>query len=224
MKGRSHSYYMLVSSLPPLPARFDSERLPISLERLQGRLAMLEPEDAEETDRLFEILSWSRQFEEGHDTAVVTRYGDLMQGIRHPMIREVLLTLMDGRMILTALRLRRRGAGPPTVGIGRWADQIRRNFSRPDFGLGHVFPWITSFDKMLEERDLESLHRGLMGVLWNDFKRRADNYYFSFEAVILYLARWDLIRQWQELHSDRGRAIFDNLVTEVLGEHANIYS
>jgi hypothetical protein len=49
-------------------------------------------------------------------------------------------------------------------------------------------------------------------------------HYFSFEAVILCLARWDLIRQWQELHSDRGRAIFDKRVTEVPGEYANIFS
>ena len=34
---------MLVSSLPPLPVRFEVPRLPITIERLQGRLRMLEP-------------------------------------------------------------------------------------------------------------------------------------------------------------------------------------
>jgi hypothetical protein len=215
---------MLVSSLPPLPVRYDCERLPIGKERLQARLRMLEPEDAQEMERVFQILSWSRQFEEPNDAAVVKRYEELMREISHPLIRDLLETLMDGRMILTALRLRRRGLGSPSVGIGRRADQIRRNFNRPDFGLGHVFPQIISFDQMLEEGDLEGLHRGLMGGIWNDLRKRAENYYFSFEAILFYVARWDLIRQWQELQPDRGRVIFEGLVTEVLGDYANIYS
>jgi len=33
---RSNSYYMLISSLPALPPRFDVDRLPITLERLQA--------------------------------------------------------------------------------------------------------------------------------------------------------------------------------------------
>ena len=34
-----HSYYMLISSLPALPPRFEVDRLPITLERLQGAIA-----------------------------------------------------------------------------------------------------------------------------------------------------------------------------------------
>jgi hypothetical protein len=77
---------------------------------------------------------------------------------------------------------------------------------------------------MLEERDLERLHRSLLGIVWNEFRRRAEDYSFSFEAIVLYVGRWDVVRQWQELHTDRGRDIFEKLVTEVLGDHANIYS
>ena len=59
---RSNMYYMLVSSLPALPARFDVDRLPITLERLQARLRMLEPEDAREISRMLAVLRWSWQF------------------------------------------------------------------------------------------------------------------------------------------------------------------
>ena len=59
---RSNMYYMLVSSLPALPPRLDVDRLPITLERLQARLRMLEPEDAQEISRMLDILglAWSR--------------------------------------------------------------------------------------------------------------------------------------------------------------------
>ena len=69
-----------------------------------------------------------------------------------------------------------------------------------------------------------NLYRTLLQATWAYLKRRSDDYYFSFEAVVLYVARWSIIRQWQDLDAERGRPIFEALVTEALGEHANIYS
>ncbi len=220
----SNRYYMLISSLPPLPPDFKVDRLPISAERLRARLRMLEPEDAREMDRLEDFLKWSRQFEEPNDAAVVKRYEALMQGVRTPLIQEVLTAMMDVRMITTALRRRRFGLGPPPIGIGRWFVHIRRHFNQPDFRLGRVFPGIPGFGPMIEQGDVLNVYRGMMGATWAYFKKRADDYYFSFEAVVLYVARWNIIRLWQGLKAERGRAIFENLIKEALGEHANIYS
>jgi len=47
---------------------------------------------------------------------------------------------------------------------------------------------------------------------------------FSFEAVVLYITRWDVIRHWQQLQYERGRPIFEKLVTEAMGEYAELYS
>lgn len=223
MKLWSNSYYMLISSLPPLPQRFEVDRLPVSLERLRDRLRMLKPEDAREIELMIEILKWGQQFEETDDAAVVKRYGELMQKVTNRLVEEVLIAAMDGRMVMTALRRRRRGLGPAGVGIGQWSEHIRRNFNKPDLGLGHLFPQITELDELLAAGDLLTLQRSLMGVVWAYLKKRADEFYFSFEAVVLYVARWDLIRHWQELKAERGRVIFESLVKEALGSHANIY-
>ena len=144
MKRSSTSYHMLVSSLPPLPPQLDGAPLPISLERLRGRLRMLEPEDQQEMQRMFEILRWSRQFEESQDAAVVKRFSELMDEVSTPLIREVLTTLMDVRMITTALRRRRRGLG--SRGDRLFAFECRRrhgkvrawNVPRPCTGYGRV--------------------------------------------------------------------------------------
>ena len=140
MKWWSNSYHMLISSLPALPPRFDVERLPISLERLQGRLRMLEPEDAEEIERLLAVLRWGNQFEEPSDVAVVQRSDALMRDITNPLVRDILAHMMDVRMIAVALRCRHRGLSLPTVGLGQWFEHIRRNFNQPGFKLGQVFP------------------------------------------------------------------------------------
>jgi hypothetical protein len=224
MRLRSNSYYMLVSSLPPLPTRFDAGRLPITLERLQDRLRLLEPEDAREMTRMMEVLKWSRQFEESHDAAVVKRYEELLQAITNPVVHEVLTVGEDNRMITAALRRRRRGLGPPAVGIGRWFEQIRRNFNRTDFGLGSVFPRLVQFAPLFEQGDVLHLHRIFVEATWEYLRKRADDYYFSFEAVVLYVVRWNVIRQWQEQQAERGRPIFEALVKEALGQYANVYS
>jgi Protein of unknown function (DUF2764) len=223
---RSNTYYMLISSLPALPPRLDVDRLPITLERLQARLRMLEPEDAQEIGRMLDILglAWSRQFVQADDAAVVKRYGELTQEVTNPLVREVFATAMDVRMVVAALRRRRLGLGPPAVGFGQWFEHIRRHFNQPDFRLGHVFPGIIRFEQLLEQGDMLNLYRHMLGATWTYLKKRAEDYVFSFEAVVLYIARWEIMRQWQQLQAERGRAVFEALVTEALGEYANLYA
>ena len=196
----------------------------MTLERLQNRLRMLEPSDAAEMGRMLAILQWSRQFEEPNDSAVVERYTALMRGITNPLVHEVLSAAMDVRMITAALRRQHHGMGPPEIGIGAYAQHIRRHFNQPDLGLGHLFPRINEYQQLLEQGDVLNLNRRLLEATWMYLKRRADDYYFSFEAVVLYVARWNIIHQWQDLDAERGRPIFEALVREALGEHANIYS
>ena len=74
---------------------------------------MLEPEDAEEIERMLAVLRWGNQFEEPSDVAVVQRYDALMQDITNPLVRDILAHVMDVRMIAVALRCRRRGLAFP---------------------------------------------------------------------------------------------------------------
>lgn len=216
---------MLVSSLPALPPRFEVDRLPITLERLQTRLRMLEPEDAQTISRMLDVLAWSRQVVEATDAAVAKRYRELMREVTNPLVREVLGAGMDVRMIMAALRRRRHGLGPPVVGLGQFFEHIRHRFNERDFGLGHVLPWIQPFDELLEHGDVLTLYRRMLGETWAFFRKRTGDYdLFSFEAVVLYIVRWDVIRHWQQLQAEHGRAVFEALVTEAMGEYAKLYS
>lgn len=221
----SNSYYMLVSSLPALPPRLDAGKLPIELERLQTRLRMLEPKDAGTVNRMLDVLAWNRQVVEATDAAVARRYSELMKEIDNRLVREVLDVGIDVRMIVAALRRRRAGLGAPSIGMGRYIGQIRRNFSQPDFGLGHIFAWLVAFERMLEQEDVLNLYRMVLEEIWKYVRSRMQDYDpFSFEAVVLYLAGWDALSQWQQLEAERGRVVFEASVTEAMGEYAELFS
>jgi hypothetical protein len=224
MSWRSRRYHMLICSLPALPVRFDSGQLPISPERLRDRLRMLDPEDAQEIQNLLEVLAWSHRFAETTDAAVVERYGELMRRLAHPLVREVAAAGVDARMVVNALRRRRQGLGPPTVGMGQWFAHLRRRFADPDLGLTHAFPHLPELRRLLDEGDDVGFHRALLAGTWAYLRKRADEHYFTFEAVVLYVARWELMHDWQQLEAGRGRAIFEALVAEALGQYADIYA
>ena len=216
---------MLIASLPALPARLDVERPVISQERLEGRLRMLEPDDAEEMVRLRAVLKWANQFDEPDDAAVVRRYHALMADIRNPLVRDILEYGTDVRMIAVALRCRRAGRDLPEVGFGSRFGHLRRNFAAPDFKLGAAFPWIADAEQSLGQGDLLGLFRRyVLGATWDYLRKQAQDHYFDFEAVVLYVAQWDCVRRWQQLDEARGREIFESLITEALGEHAILYA
>jgi hypothetical protein len=222
---RSNAYPQLVSSLPPLPPRFESGPPPITLERLQTRLRLLEPEDAVEVERLLNILEWSRQIAESTDEATAKRYDELMKEVTHPLVRELIDFGLDMRMILAAQRRRRLGLGPPPVGLGRWFGNIRRNFAQPDFGLGQVLPWVVPFEQLLTHGDVLALHRRALGETWAWARTRSQDFdMFSFEAVVLYVVRLDIMLYWHELDVARGRAVFDSLLAEAMGTYAEFQS
>jgi hypothetical protein len=215
-------YHMLICSLPALPGRVDGGRLPISAERLQKRLRLLDARDAAEIGRFLDVLAWSERFAETSDVEVARRYGERMRSLRHPLVREAAAVVVDARMIVTALRHRRRASGAPAVWIGRWAGHLRRHFEEPDFRLAHVFPRLPELRRLLEAGDAIGFHRGLIGASWDWLRKHADaEDPFSFEAVALYVARWHLMHHWEGMEAERGRAIFESLVTEALGQHAD---
>ena len=220
---RSNSYYMLISSLPPLPVRFEVARLPITLERLEARLRMLEPEDAAEIGRFMTILEWSAKSAATADAAIIRHYDELLHTLRSPLSLKVLKAGMNTRTVIAALRRRRQGLGPPPVGFGQWFGHIKRHFQKPDFSLGHVFSWLVPLDQLLAHDDVLTAYQRVLSETWAFLRKLEQDYdTFAFEAVVLYIARWDIIRRWQQLEPERGRKVFEALITEAMGEHAAI--
>jgi Protein of unknown function (DUF2764) len=217
---RGRAYHTLIASLPALPARFDVDRCPITWPRLEDRLKMLAPDDAETLQRLLDFLAWDRQPLDRTDREVIARYKSLMGTVRHPLVRAIIEDRIDMRTIISALRRRRLGWGPPP-GLGQWADLIRRRWNQPQFGLQMRFPCIAELDQLMEDGAARDAEKLILSVTWTTWNRASNDYYFSFEAVLLYVARWAIVNSWTSQSAPVGRERFENILAKVLEGHVH---
>ena len=217
------SYYTLLASLPALPPNFESaDRPPISDARLEQRLKMLSADDARVIQQATDFLAWDRQPLDRTDEDVCRTYARIMTQVNNPLLLEVITTRMDIRTIVSGLRRRRLQQAPPP-GVGEIAKHINKHWKHPDFRLALRFPWLSEADRLLNGSTPIELETLLLRISWNEWKRRADQYQFTFEAVILYLCRLAVLYRWTQRDSNAGREKFEQLVTEALGDYANLY-
>lgn len=223
----SARYYMLVASLPPLPPLFSNVRTPISRLRLEERLnRMLEPDDLRELLEVERLMFWNCLPFERTDAEIVRQAERVVPAIRSPVLREAALWRTEMRSVLAALR--RRAAGEPAPhlsekwGYGRRVGNVVRNWSKPDFGLSALMPWVEEWKRLVEQKDALALDRSINRVVWDTFGRMADGHYFDFESVAIYVLRWDVIHRWVSYDSKKADERFERLVEEGLADYQDL--
>jgi hypothetical protein len=217
-----------MSSLPALPRFERAERLPINEVRLAERLSMLEPKDRALVEHTAEFLAWQRQPVERTDAQVVAYFRQMMGLMSsHPVLMQMITYRMNERTIMAALRHRHRGQPAPTSGelwgVGPWVGHIERQWDEADFRLGHIFPWIRQAQQHLESGETLALERLLMGLIWDRVNLLSHDM-FTFEAVLAYLFKWDILRRWLSYNRQAAQTRFEALVTEVIGEHDQLFN
>ncbi|NNJ28049.1 DUF2764 family protein [Alienimonas chondri] len=213
-------FYTLIASLPALPSHFDVERPPISRRQLAERLGQLSPEDAATVRQLADFFDWDRQPLDRTDAQIARELGRL-QAVQHPLVLRIIRHRLDVRIVVSALRRRRDGHAEP-VPIGDLGETIRRHWSDPTFGLGGRQPWIEPFARFMAAGEVVQAQRTLFDHTWRQWRRLSTEFTFSLEAVILYLARWEIIHRWTSRDAEAGRTRFDTMIQDTLGDHANL--
>lgn len=221
---RSTTYYTLIGSLPALPTQFeDAERVPITRIQLDERLRMLEPADAKVIEEMVEFLLWERQPLERTDEDVAKHAELFLETVDNRFARELILHVLNVRTIVAGLRSRRLGHEPPTTGTAT-ARQIARYWDHPDFRLGTQYPWIADLDAQLRGDSPFDSEKMMFNIVWRYTKRLSEQYHFTFEAVVLYLLRWELVYRWTGRDAEAGQKKFEQLASEAMGPYANMFT
>ena len=214
----NRAYYTLVASLPALPPRFDVDRCPITWPRLEMRLRMLAADDQLTLKRLVDFLAWDRQPFQRTDEEVIAHYHALLATDDHRLVRSIIDQRVDMRLIISAIRRRRLGLAPPPD-LGQWSALIRRRWNLPQFGLQARFPWIAEMERLLAAGAADQIEKLILSVQWATYTRAAQQTYFSFEAVLLYVARWAVVHRWTSQNGALGRERFESTLSKLLESH-----
>jgi hypothetical protein len=213
-------YLTLLTSLPAHGPLFGARQTPLSRLRLRMRLNWLEPEDAEDLARLASVIDWRHQRFDVDDEDVVREAQAEIDRISNAFARELAIWRLELRTVVAALRRRRAGEPAPSGrrrwGFGRWVPHIARHWTEPHFRLERVYPWLPEAKQLLDDGDALGLERLLLGAVWAHLERIGAGHEFDFEAVVVYVTRWDLVARWTRYDADAALARFDELLETAL--------
>jgi hypothetical protein len=213
-------YLTLLTSLPAHGPLFGAKQTPLSRLRLNKRLDWLEPEDAEDLDRFTALVDWHQQRFDVDDEDVVREAERRIGQLRNAFTRELAAWRLELRTLVAALRRRRAGEAAPSGrrkwGFGRWVPLIARHWGEPHFRLERVYPWLPEAKRLMDEGDPLGLERLLLGAVWTHLERIGAGHAFDFEAVVVYVTRWDLVARWTCYDADAALARFDVLLETAL--------
>lgn len=213
------TYYTLAASLPPLPYSFDSGPLPITRKTLRKRLELLDDDDHALMNQVIEFFAWDRQVLDSTDKSVLEKHQQLIEASPNALVREIVRHRFEVRTIVASLRRKRDGETVPT-GYPPLVQLIRRNWDAVNFNLGPRFQWIDPFINACENGRLAEAQHVLFTDLWTTWSRLEQRYHFTFESILLYVARWEIVERWTSQDAAHGRERFEELIRETLGEYA----
>ena len=217
-----------MSALPHLGNLFGTKQTPISRLKLEARLKMLREEDALLLRRIEELVHWSYLPMERSDAEIAASAKSFFEQVSNPTLRAAVESRLELHTVVAALRLRQRGESTPSPGTswgyGRWVNYIERHWSEPGFRLEGAFPWVLEANRLLSTNESVALERLLFEVVWDKLGRLGEGHYFDFEAVVLYVLRWNLADRWSRYQGEAAVERFRSLVDSGLEKFTDVFA
>lgn len=221
-------YVSLINSLPFHGPLFHAKHTPLSRYQLNQRLSLLTSEDAATLQHLLNILDWKQISMSQSDEVIVRSASRLLSEIDQPFVRHLFLQRMEIRTLVSALRQKHHGKAAPNQkklwGVGRWVQHIRRNWRAPGFNLQNVFPWVIEAEKLLAAGNSLEFEKLILGAVWRELDTLSDGHHFDFEAVIIYVMRWNLVARWTSYNGESAAQVFDKLTEDGLTKFTHLFS
>ncbi|ESA33647.1 atp synthase subunit a [Leptolyngbya sp. Heron Island J] len=225
---KANQYVTLMASLPYLGELFEAQQTPLSRFKLEARLKMLSEEDAVLLQQIQSLIRWHHVPISRTDAEIVAAAEQFFQQVKNPLLREVVAFRLELHTIVAALRRRQRGEKTAPVGepwgYGRWVKHIERHWAEPAFRLQGNFPWLLEAQQLLHADESVALERVLFSYVWKRLGQLGAEHYFDFEAVVIYVMRWDLIDRWVRYDGQLAVERFKNLVDAGVGEFDQLFA
>jgi hypothetical protein len=206
-------------SLPRHSRNYNVKQTPISRIQLENRIKLL-PDQERTILYMLEKIVWNSWFDHSASfTDTLMSANKLLAG-QHPFIDEIIYWYFDLRSLLVALRMRNAKQPVPEntrdCWFTRWSMLLTVNWNEPDFGLKNVYPWILDVNTRLVNNESDILEETLLKQLWKHLDSVEKRHYFDFEAVIIYLLRWDIVNYWSQFDEAAAIKRFNDMTSVAL--------
>lgn len=217
------AYIALIASLPSSERLFRSKQPPLSRLRLERRLSALTPTDRATLSAIEGTLSWSAYDMDATGADAIARTKALLPKLESETLRAIVMERMELRATIAALRLRARGITPTTAwGPSRLTRHILANWSDPTFKLDRHMPWLQKVVTLLEADDPLGLERHILEVTFRQLQRHAGRHSFDFEAVVIYVLKWNIFDRWARADARAATSRFESLAQDALGAFSEL--
>lgn len=221
--SKSTAYAMLMASLPPHPmSLWDLKNKPVSRLHLERRLSLLNEQDRQQLSEIESILHWAKMDDKNSDAAIATEIERVIQSIHNPLLQNALIWRLELRTLVSAIRRRKLGKAAPEKhehwGYGQVMPFIRKNWQADDFSLSHRFPWLQKANALFVADESVELERLLLNLSWEHYESIGHTHYFDFEAVVIYVLRWNIVTRWTQCNEKEAMRQFELLVHQGLGD------
>lgn len=189
---------------------------------------MLEPIHTKDLALIENLMHWDRMSIEMTNEEMIRRGENARDEIENECIKEIVSWRLEMRTVVKAMRRRALGRNAPLAGskwgFGRWLRIIEKHWNEPSFGLDQHFSWIFEAGELLEQKNHLALERLLLDQLWHYYGRVAEEHYFDFEAIVVYVLRWDVINRWSRYDGQKAEQRFGKMLDSTLGEYVHMYA
>lgn len=216
-------YYTVVCSLPRMNASFKIQKPPISRLQLEKRLMLL-PIEKHTVAVTLESLVWTSWFMPHQPVADLKDRFQHMMETQSIFLQEILTWFFDLRGVFAALRMRNEKKDPPNdpreYWITQWSYKLIRHWNEPDFGLRSRYPWLPKIAQDIARKDTVAVEEFLLSYIWKYLSTIETGHNFDFEAIIIYLLRWNIIHYWSQFDKENALNCLDELSNLLLNKQS----
>ena len=219
--SNNDEYVSLISSLPSAERLFVAKLPPLSRLKLEQRLSVLSDEHKLILTQIESALDWRMLNTDMSNMEFLTNAKKLYESMGSNTLQIILRDKLELRTCIAALRYRASGHSAPnnkTWGFGRWVEHINRNWNEPNFDLDRAFPWLAKAQQFISQKDAEGLERYILELAFKQLQRFSGQHYFDFEAVVIYVLKWDIVDRATRYNVEAARHRFNHLVEQGFSE------
>ena len=221
MIGPQTDYAMLIASLPPHAlSLWDVQNKSLSRVQLDRHLSLLSVEDKQILDNIEAALHWAKMPSIKQAQLAAKNADQLLSILDNYFLEDVVIWRLQIRTIMAAIRYRKLKPSLKDAvefqGYGEVVSRIKKNWQTEDFSLNNRFPWVKEANQLFNTNETVALEKLLLNLSWQHYEKIGQGHYFDFEAVIIYVLRWDIINRWAKNDEQKAMEQFELLVEQAL--------